>query len=110
MVKSGDPYWLLYSSNWWDSADYTIGAARCDAPTGPCTKLDNPWLASQAGTAGPGGPSEFTDSQGNHWLVYHAWVTDAIGYDNGGARSLFAVPLDLTGAVPVATGLTTNQP
>ncbi|MEZ5270598.1 MAG: hypothetical protein R2789_19320 [Microthrixaceae bacterium] len=43
-------------------------------------------------------------SKGNHWVVYHAWTSDTIGYDNG-ARSLFAVPLDLDGEVPVPAGV-----
>ena len=108
MVRSDGTYWLFYSANWWDSADYTIGAASCESPTGPCTKIDQPWLSSHGDAAGPGGPEEFTDARGNRWLVYHAWITDEVGYDNGGARALFAVPLDLGADPPVATGLTTG--
>ena len=105
MARGVGTYWLFYSANWWDSADYTVGVASCDSPTGPCTKLPEPWLASHGEAAGPGGSEDFTDARGNHWLVYHVWVTDAIGYDQGGARSLFAVPLDTTGDAPIATGL-----
>lgn len=105
MAQSGEDFWLFYSANDWDSADYTVGLARCDSPTGPCTKLDEPWLANHGAAAGPGGAEDFTDARGNRWVVYHAWVTDAVGYDNGGTRSLFAVPLDLDGTRPVATGL-----
>lgn len=105
MTRSGDRYWLLYSANWWDSADYTVGAASCDSPTGPCTKVGQPWLASHHEASGPGGAEDFTDVQGNHWVVYHAWTSDTIGYDDGGTRSLFAVPLDLDGEVPVPAGV-----
>lgn len=105
MVQSGDTYWLFYSANWWDSADYAMGAARCDGPTGPCTKLDGPWLGSHGQAAGPGGPEEFTDNRGKGWVVYHAWLGDAIGYDEGGTRSLFAVTIDVTDDEPVAIGL-----
>ena len=30
---------LFYSANAWATADYAIGYATCEAPTGPCTKV-----------------------------------------------------------------------
>lgn len=106
MIQAGDHYWLLYAANDWNSDRYATGAARCASPTGPCTKLAEPLLASRGDTAGPGGAEVFTDARGKDWIVYHAWVGDEIGYEAGGTRSLFAVPLDVTGSEPVASGLT----
>jgi hypothetical protein len=52
-----------------------------------------PILASTRDQAGTGGASVFTGPAGDHWLAYHAWAPNAVGYDNGGNRSLhFAKP------------------
>ncbi|MDZ7731827.1 MAG: hypothetical protein U5R31_00795 [Acidimicrobiia bacterium] len=79
-------------------------AASCSR-TGPCTKHEGPWLASHGDASGPGGAEAFTDQFGGDWLVYHAWVTDTVGYDEGGARSLFAVPLGFEDGEPVPEGV-----
>lgn len=106
MVPAADGgHWLFYSANWWDSADYAVGAARCASPTGPCTKVDGPWLATHADVSGPGGSEAFVDARGTRWMIYHAWVGDQVGYDEGGGRALFALPLDVSGDLPVAVGL-----
>jgi hypothetical protein len=77
---------LLYSGGWWESAGY----ATCDTPLGPCTKhtVDQPMLATNGDQAGPGGASVVTGPAGHQWLAYHAWIPGAVGYDNGGTRSL----------------------
>lgn len=105
MTRAGDTYWLFYSANWWDSPDYTVGVARCESVAGPCTKVEVPWLESHGTAVGPGGAEEFVDAVGNQWVVYHAWDDAAVGYHLGGSRSLFALPLDLSGDAPVAPGL-----
>jgi len=105
MTQLGESHWLFYSANDWNSADYATGIARCDAPSGPCTKLDDPWITNHGDAVGPGGAEVFADARGRRWIVYHAWTTDAVGYEAGGARSLFAVPLDESDGVPVARGL-----
>jgi hypothetical protein len=81
---------LLYSGGWWDSAAYTIGYATCNTPLGPCTQAttDRPLLASAGNQAGPGGACVITGPDGDQWLAYHAWSAGAIGYINGGPRSL----------------------
>lgn len=105
MIQSGDHFWLFYSANDWDTASYATGVARCDSPTGPCSKMAKPFMVSHGDASGPGGAETFTDIRNRHWIVYHAWVNDKVGYQSGGTRSLFAVPLDVTGDEPVATGL-----
>lgn len=106
MAQSGSHYWLFFSANDWDTSKYATGVASCESPTGPCTAQSGPWLKSHDDASGPGGAETFTDALGRRWIVYHAWTSKKIGYENGGTRSLFAVPLDLDGKTPVATGLT----
>jgi beta-xylosidase len=90
LVASGDSYVLLYSGGWWESAGYATGYATCGTPLGPCTKAttEQPLHASSGDQAGPGGASVVTGPAGDQWLAYHAWTPDAVGYDNGGTRSL----------------------
>jgi beta-xylosidase len=90
LIAIGRYYLLLYSGGWWESPGYAIGYATCATPLGPCIKAtaDRPLLASGGDQAGPGGASVVTGPAGDHWLAYHAWNPDAVGYSNGGARSL----------------------
>jgi beta-xylosidase len=83
-------YLLLYSGGWWKSAGYATGYAVCHTPLGPCDKqtTQQPILAGTGDQAGTGGASVITGPSGDHWLAYHAWRPSAIGYHNGGARSL----------------------
>ncbi len=100
LVTSGGRYFLFYSGNNWNSADYAIGVATCTGPLGPCTEpLSQPILASSSGIQGPGGEDVFTDSSGSYWIAFHAWTGGAVGYPNN--RDLYLRKLDLSGAVPV---------
>jgi beta-xylosidase len=93
-------YYLFYSANNWDTAQYAVGVALCQGPSGPCSKpLGHALVASQGGLAGPGGPSLFTDSNGTLWLAFHAWLPSAVGYPNN--RFLFLRPVTFTGDLPV---------
>jgi hypothetical protein len=72
MVENNGNFWLFYSANSWGTPNYAIGVARCASLTGPCSKpLHGPWLASEAGSQGPGGP-EFFQVGGLVWMVHHA--------------------------------------
>ena len=88
LVKREGRYYLFYSANWWESADYAISYAVSDALTGPYTKpLAGPWFARQANALGPGGQEFFTDTAGQLWMAYHAWTPPHVVYP-AGARSL----------------------
>ncbi len=88
MIAADGRYFLFYSANRWRSADYAVGHAVCDAPTGPCRRVgDGPLFASANGAAGPGGVELFTDPDGGTWMAYHAWTAGQVGYPEG-ARSL----------------------
>jgi len=93
-------YFLFYSANNWDTANYAIGVSECQGPTGPCSKpLDRPIVASQATMSGPGGPSLFTDNQGELWIAFHAWLPSAVGYPHN--RLLFLRQVTFTDLLPV---------
>jgi beta-xylosidase len=90
LVAADNSYILLYSGGWWESTGYATGYATCDTPLGPCTKAttNQPLLAGGDDEAGPGGATVITGPAGDHWLAYHAWKPDVVGYNSGGSRSL----------------------
>jgi beta-xylosidase len=95
-------YVLFYSGGWWESDRYGIGYATGGAPLGPFRKntADEPWLASEPGLAGPGGAEVFTDTDGGWHIAFHAWTPPRIGYDDGGARSLWTLRLSFEDGHP----------
>jgi beta-xylosidase len=95
-------YVLFYSGGWWESAGYGIGYATGPAPLGPFSKEteSGPWLATEEGMAGPGGAEVFTDTGGRWRIAFHAWTPPRVGYDDGGARSLWVERLDFPGGRP----------
>jgi hypothetical protein len=100
LVLSGGRYFLFYSGNNWNSANYAVGVAICSGPLGPCTEpLSQPILTSGRAWAGPGGESVFTDSSGSPWIAFDAWVPGAVGYPH--SRVLFIRQLSLSGATLV---------
>ena len=99
LVTSGGRYFLFYSGNSWNSANYAVGVATCTGPLGPCTKpLAQPILASTPGFDGPGGESVFADTSGSYWIAFDAWVPGAVGYPH--SRDLYLRRLSLSGATP----------
>lgn len=94
---------LFYSGGWWESDTYAIGYATGPGPLGPFHNEtdDTPWLASGEGMAGPGGAEVFTDPGGGWRIAFHAWTPPHVGYENGGARSLWIERLDFSDGRPV---------
>jgi beta-xylosidase len=90
MVLHNGKYYLIYSANWWESANYGIGYAVCETPSGPCRKpQDKPMVTSIGDTVGPGGASFFTDKANQLWMAYHAWTKPNVGYGANGQRRLY---------------------
>jgi beta-xylosidase len=100
LVLDAGRYFLFYSGNGWDGANYGVGFAACSGPLGPCSKpLSQPILAAGSGVEGPGSTSVFTDASGATWIAFDAYVPGAVGYPN--SRDLYLRRLDLTGATPI---------
>ena len=63
-------YYLFYSGGWFNQPGYSIGAARCAGPLGPCADVSaSPLLSSNAQGEGPGEESVFANAAGV-WLLY----------------------------------------
>jgi Glycosyl hydrolases family 43 len=103
LVTTGGRYYLFYSGNDWNGANYAVGVATCTGPLGPCSDASpNPILSSGSGIAGPGGASVFADAAGNFWIAFHAWLPGAVGFPN--SRDLYLRRLTFSGHEPtVAT-------
>lgn len=98
MILSGGQYLLFYSGSNWQTADYAIGVSDCTGPLGPCTPASGqPLLASDASMSGPGGPSVFSDAQGNLWLAFDAWLPGKVGYPN--SRPFFLRRISISAGV-----------
>lgn len=105
MVLDQGTYFLFYSANDWDTADYAIGVATCTSVTGPCTKpQDKPWEDSSKLSQGPGG-QEFFNSTGGVWMVRHGWLPGQAGTPDG-QRRLYLDLLEFhdAGALPTRIG------
>ncbi|MDQ1569076.1 MAG: hypothetical protein QOF96_3956 [Actinomycetota bacterium] len=103
LARVGNDCVLFYSGGWWESGGYAIGYATGPGPLGPFRKetQDGPWLASEAGMAGPGGAEAFVAADGGWRVAFHAWTPPHVGYDAGGKRSLWIEPLTFHEGHPV---------
>lgn len=99
---AGGTYVLFFSGGWWESDGYGVGYATGPTALGPFRKATatGPWLASEPGMAGPGGAEVFADADGEWRIAFHAWTPPRIGYDHGGARSLWIEPLSFEAGRP----------
>lgn len=77
---SGSGFLLFYSGSDWETAGYSVGAARCTSITGPCTRIySTPLLATRGAMVGPGGEHVFQDLDGRWQVAFASW-TDSAGY------------------------------
>jgi len=106
LVRHEGRYYLFYSANAYDTAEYAVGYATCDTPLGPCHDAPgNPILSSADGAAGPGHSYLVTTPSGQTWLLYHAWPPDAIGSVEPG-RVLWLDRVDWEDGKPIVRGPT----
>ncbi len=105
MVRAGSGYHLFYSGNWWESATAAVGYGKCTGPLAPCTKIttEGPWLQQDNERVGPAGQTFFTTPSGGRFVAYHAW-DEAVGYSNGGRRSLWLQSATFPAEGPPALG------
>jgi beta-xylosidase len=97
----GARYYLFYGANRFDSAQSGIGYATSRTLLGGYTNrsVTGPLLGTSGNVQGPQGPAVFVDSAGGTRMAFAAW-TGAVGYPNGGVRSLWIGNLDFRGATP----------
>jgi len=99
MVERDGVFHLFYSGNAFDKASYAVGHARCDSPTGPCTKSGDPILFSSPDAAGPGHNMVLRVGD-RDWFVYHAWDPAQPGIDPKG-RTMWLSELSWDGDTPL---------
>jgi beta-xylosidase len=94
MIRNGSTYYLFYGANSWSSANSGIGYATSSSLLGAYTNQSvfGPWLGTTGNAKGPQGPMIFQDASGATRLALAAWQ-GPVGYQNGGARSLWIASL-----------------
>jgi beta-xylosidase len=89
VIKNADSYFLFYSANNYDSANYGEGYAVSKSVMGPYEDQSiSPLLRSNSGIAGPGGANVIPISDNKYLIAYHAFTEPKTNYANGGVRSL----------------------
>jgi hypothetical protein len=69
MIEAKGTYWLFFSGNWFNTANYGIGVAHCQGPFGPCTdSRPAPFLGSNFQGLGPGEESLYEDGSAVYLL------------------------------------------
>ena len=73
VIKHNSKYYLMYSSNYWASADYNVSYVVSDSPLGPYHRPSgsNVLLESVGSVIGPGHNSVFKSPSGELYTVYH---------------------------------------
>ncbi len=105
VVIAGKDY-LFYSANRFNGSLYAIGVSLCQGPSGPCGPPlgSAPLLTGTSTFLGPGGPSVFTDPQGNPWLAFHAWLPGAVGLPHSRLLFLRRLAVSPTGVAVLPPG------
>ena len=90
IVRHGGVYYLFYGANNYNSAQSGIGYATSRTLLTPFANqsVTVPWLGTTGNAQGPQGPCVFVDSAGVKRMAFAAW-DGPVGYQNGGARSLW---------------------
>jgi beta-xylosidase len=111
MLLRDGTYYLFYSANGYDSEFYSIGYATSKKLSGPYVDApENPIVSSAwdptvtSRARGPGHQSIVEDDDGELWMAFHAWDQDAVGYANGGMRTMWIDRLTFDGTKAVVDG------
>ncbi|GAA1394233.1 glycoside hydrolase family 43 protein [Luteococcus peritonei] len=108
VVEIDGLFHMFYSANDYGSADYAVGHAVADSPTGPFTKDPEPVLASNEVAAGPG-HCQLLKVGGQWWMVYHAWQPDAVG-DEATGRQMWLSRVTFDGRKATVEAPTVDHP
>lgn len=105
MWRHGGTYYLFYSGGQFDTAGYAVGYSTCESARGPCQDYrGNPVLRSRCKASGPGGETIVRDERGRTWMLYHAWLSNAVNRAPG--RLLWLDRLVWTSSGPRVLGPT----
>jgi hypothetical protein len=90
VIYSEGLYYLLYGANNFDTAASGIGYATSESLLGAYTNRSKAkaWVDTTGNAQGPQGPCIFVDALGATRVAFAAWE-GTVGYENGGARSLW---------------------
>jgi beta-xylosidase len=105
MFHYGSTYYLFYGANSWSSAGSGIGYAKSSTLLGSYSNKSTlgTWLGTTGNAQGPQGPMIFKDTSNATRLAFAAW-DGPVGYQNGGARSLWVASLGFNQrGKPIAT-------
>ncbi len=109
MFKHDGKYYLFYSGNDYGGADYAVGYATCQAPTGPCQDApENPILKSHMDpplVIGPGHQALIQVGD-QTWIVYHVW--QAVAGGRGDSRLMWIDRVNWPDGKPHVEGPTTG--
>lgn len=103
LASAGGKYYLFYCANDWASPNYGVNYAVADHLLGPYTRNPGPWMRSEPGRFGPGGPELFNGPGGEMFLAYHAWNTPQASASGADARRLVIEPIDFEHGMPERT-------
>jgi hypothetical protein len=97
VIRHNGLYYLFYGANNFDTASSGIGYATSPSLLGSFTNksIFRPWLGTRGNAQGPQGPTIFQDASGATRMVFAAW-DNIVGYENGGARSMWVGTLGYT--------------
>ncbi len=113
VLKRDGIYYLMYSGNAANTADYAIGYATSSTPTGPFVRFPgNPIISKRDGLFGPGHHSVVEAPDGQMVIVYHQKATaeirwdrfvsiDRMGFDDEGQIWVTPTPLNPSRMVEV---------
>jgi beta-xylosidase len=109
MFKHDTGYYLFFSANDYAGANYAVGYATCDTPTGPCTQAaENPILKSQMTeplVIGPGHQALLQVGD-QTWIIYHSW--EMVNGLRGDRRFMSIDRVNWKDGKPVVQGPTTS--
>jgi hypothetical protein len=90
LIRNRSTYYLFYGANSYNSASSGIGYGTSASVLGSYTNRSafGPWLGTTGNAQGPQGPMVFRDLAGTNRMAFAAWF-GPVGYQNGGARSLW---------------------
>jgi arabinan endo-1,5-alpha-L-arabinosidase len=101
VTQQDENFYLFYAGNDFSTDQYGIGVAVAKSPTGPYTKMQQPFLKSTREWWAPGHPSVVLDNEENPRLFLHAFPPGRAGYKE--FRALLSVPIRFShGTVVVA--------